>query len=415
MKNLKLLGRLQASDMVTLLLKTNPGEQLEYYILAKSTNYSIIASGKCNGDVGGGMRMFNISLSSLLPMIEKGVSMRITYESNVLSFVSQDDRVKLTPLCVEYNDPNAHAIIDKFLRFLDATTASRETANKIHKMENEIEEITNKESNVNLMDLEGAMTSSNPFGTAPSTPAVDDAELESKKEKLAQLHQDSLLLQRVDMKPFKAMALAAARSREMVSFCDDYAITSLKSTYILQRGKCPPMAILGTLLYNLINHGDGEGFFWFENGLVYTTGDQEKTTVFLEKFLPNTQVDSSIVTRGAVLEKYVLNMKNVLSITQLMKSKFPRMLFDMGEGQLVLDNDRNETLTAKFDVADAQTLQLKKLMRGEDVQGSIHMAKIVIPPEVQALLSLFRGEVTIYIKQRKIVFQSDTLYLVFGR
>lgn len=418
MKNLKLLGKLQAAEMVTLLLKATPGERLDYYILAKSINYSLVASGQCDGSIQGGMRMFNILLSGLLPMIDKGHSFRIQYEENVLSFVSNDERLRLTPLCVEYNDPNAYRTIEKLMRFNEALQTDEENSTQIAKVEAEIRDLQQQYNGVSLMHLSAEMTSSNPFGEDTGSQIIEDRFaplIEEKRDRLRELKKRSNPVQPMNLKTFRTLAVAAARSREMISFCETYAILALGNTYLLQKGDCPVMAVQGSLLHQLISFSDGEGFYWFENGLVYSVGGAERTTVFMEKYLPNTVVDNSIVTRGTVKEKYTLSMKGILSITQLMKSKFPQMTFDMGDGKVILENDKGEVITTKFDVEDAQTLKLKKLMRGENIQGEFTMALLEIPSEVQSLLSLFRDKVAIYIKEHKVVFQAEDLYMVFGR
>ncbi len=418
MKNLKLLGRLQASEMVTLVLKANPGERLDYYILAKSINYSLVASGQCDGSINGGMRTFNILLSGLLPMLDKGYSFRISYENEVLSFISVDERLRLTPLCVEYNDMNSARIIDKLLRFQKAIEESESVGSQIVRVENEIRDLQQQYNGASLMHLDLEMQSSSPFEESGVGKRIDDYYgplIEEKRQKLTELKKRDKALHKVDLKAFKTLALAASRTHEMINFCETYAITSLKTSYLLQKGACPIMAVQGPLLHHLISYGEGEGFYWFENGLVFTTGDAERTTVFMEPYLPNTAVDDSIVTRGAVKEKYTLSMKGILAVSQLMKSKFPQMTFDMGEGLVILENDKGEVITTKFDVEDVQTLQLKKLMRGESIQGEFKQATLSIPVEVQSLLSLFKDKLIIYIKERKVVFQSESLYLVFGR
>lgn len=417
MKNLKLLGRLQAADMVTLILKANPGERLDYYILAKSINYSLLASGECDGSINGGMRTFNILLSGLLPMLEKGYSFRIAYEDDTLTFTSEDERLKLTPLCVEYNDPSSVKIVDKYQRFVTALQEGETLDTQVVRLENEITDLQHQYNGVSLHHLELEMQSSSPFDEDVGSQKIEDKFgplIAEKREQLAILQRKVKAFRKVDLKAFKTLALAASRAHEMISFCESYAVVSLKSSFLLQKASCPVMSVQGPLLYQLLNHSNGDGFYWFENSLVYSVGGAERTTVFMEAYLPNTSVDESIVTRGAVSEKYTLSMKGILAVTQLMKSKFPDMTFNMSDGYILLENDKGETITSKFDVENMQSIKLAKSMRGEtNIEWT--ETRLSIPREVQSLLSLFRDQMTVYIKERKVVFQADKLYLVFGR
>lgn len=419
MKNLKLIRRLQASDMVTLILKSSPGERLDYYVLAESINYNMILSGKCDGNIKGGYRSFNILLSGLMPMVEKGHSFRITYENEVLRFISSDGRLVLTPLCVEYHNVNAERILSKFQRFISMSQTDDNVKAAIARTEGEIADLQRQYDGVSLMHLSGEMQSSNPFAEDTVSPKIDEKYapmIEEKRKKLSELVKRDRAVKAVDLLPFRSLALAASRSHEMVNFCETFAVMGLKGSYILQKSECPIMAVQGTLLYQLLQYNGGKGFYWFENGLVFNVGDSEgQTAVFLEKYLPNSAIDSSIVTRGVVREKYVLSMKGILGITQLMKSKFPSMTFDMGVPKIVLENSKGETLETTFELDEpADTVELRKAMRGERVDV-IHMSKIQIPSEVQSLLGMFRDKMTVYVKERKVVFQEENLYLVFGR
>lgn len=418
MKNLRLISKLQPSDMVTLILQAKPGEKLDYYIVARSTNYSIIASGECDGSVPDEGCTFNILLSSLYPLIDKGYVFRIKYNAGQIEFVSEDERMHLSPLCVQYLDPAAEAIVHRLQRLAEARSQDTDAGSKAAKAEAELRQLQQRYDSVSKMKLESAITSGSPFDDVDSfkpSEALSEA-IGQKRLELSELQKQARQLHEVNLKAFRALALAGSRYHEMINFCDDFAVIALKNTFILQRGACPAMAVQGTLLHQLLTYGAGDGFLWFDNGLVFTVGDKkEQTTVFMEKYLPNTTVDSSIVKRGATLEKYSLRMKGILSITQLMKSKFPDITLSMGDGIITLENDKGERLTNKFDIENADTNQLRKMMRGEQVKGDITMATISIPAEVQSLLSLFKDQMEIYVKERKIIFRSEDLYVVFGR
>ncbi len=423
MKNLKLLQKLQASETVTLILSREPGGLLDYYIIAKTVNYSIVASGKCDGEINAPSRTFNILLSGLMPMIEKGYEFRIVYEDEVLRFVSKDERIVLTPMCVEYRDALAETILSKNLRYVDAISTRAQNASKIENLDREIREIQRSYSEIQRMHLDGVMQSSNPFTEDTVGRDIDKKfvpQIAESKAELERVQKEALKIVDVDLKPFRTLALAAARAHETINFCSEFAVVELKGSYVLQKAKCPTFAIQGQLLYQLMQFGDGEGFSWFENGLVFETGDTDKTILFAEKYLPNTAIDMSIVTRGVVLEKFIVTLKNYLSVATMMRGRFPDMTFDMGEHRLLLDNDKGEQLVLTFDEPTTDTLKMRKLIRdmsaGKDVsEYDTTMSKISISKEVQALLGLFREELVMYVKQRKVIFQHGNLYLVFGR
>lgn len=419
MKNLRLLSRLQQSEMVTLMLVQEPGAQLQYFIITKSINYLLVSSGNCEGSIEGGMRTFNILMSSIYPLIEKGYELLISYKNNILEFATADDKIHIRPLCVEYYDPLLDVHIAKLQRFQESLKADGDVRHQLARAEQNLRDAQEHYDGVQKMYLEGAMMSSNPFGGVAGFQPLSDLEkdIKEKQDKLAQLQKQSVTISSVNLKPFELIIQAAARAHEMINFCDTYAVVSLKTTFLLQKGTCPAMSVHGTLLQQLLRYSDGEGFSWFENGLVYSVSEKtgESTALFMEKYLPNTSVDSGIVTRGVTVERHQLSVKGVLKITQLMKSKFPEMVFDLGAGEVVLGNDKGERIVTKFNVDDTETLQLIKLKRGEQLKGEYVSTSISVPVEVQGLLSLFKDQLTIYVKSNKIIFQAEDFYIVFGR
>ncbi len=418
MIDLKLLGRLQSSDMVTLVLKQVHADELTYYIIAKSINYTAVTSGKCHGNVHGDFAMFNILLSSLLPMLDRGYKFNIQYEGAELEFVTDDEKIHLHPLCVEYSDPSVMTVVNKVANFLTDISSDDTVDERVKKVEFELMGLRERQKPISKMDLEGAMISSNPF-SMPATVLEPDEETQAKINKLeadlATLKKRQGKVRPVNLAPFRYLCGAAARSHELLNFCETYAVMSLKNTYILQKGPCPIMSMQSTLLNQLMIDGEGENFYWYQNGLAYVSYGDSTTVVFMEKYLPNTSIDSSIVTRGKVLEKYQINTRGVLAIASVVGSKFPVMKLDMSRGVLILENDKGEVLRSDLGEIKATTPELEKMMRGEETTGKIVMSTLNIPPEVQRFLSLFREQLNIYVKERKIVFNSEKLYLVFGR
>lgn len=416
MMNLKLLSRLQASDSVNLILTVEAGDILNYYLISRSVAYEIVCTGKTVGTIPSGMISFDIRMASVIPLIEKGFKFRVEYTGNELRFVTEDERTYIVPSYVESNDSNAERVITKYMRFSEALIDQDRVSHQIEMVQDELQELKNRHSELTLMQLSGG-PSENPFGPAP-TEGIDKKYKPLIAEKEGQLNallKSSAGIQELDLSPFMNIANAAARGHNLVDLCGDYAVLSLKTSFMLQKANCPIQSIQGQLFHQLLRDGNGKGFYLFDDELIYLNGDKERTVVFVAKYLPNNDVDSSIVTRGAVEEKYSIQLKGVLGITSIVKSHFPNFTMDMGNGRFVLSNDLGERVTMKFEIADSKTVAMAKMMRGENVQGGITMATIDVPSDVQAYLSLFKDELTVYVKRKKIIFQNKGLYIVFGR
>lgn len=415
--DLRLLSKLQGADTVTLILRESNAEMLEYYIVSQTVAYSVVCSGICSGSLDREMICFNIRMSSLMPLIEKGYKLSIQYVAEQLRFVSEDGVIEITPLYVEYRDPAADAIIERYLRLNSALAEEESRAERLEALQSDLAQLKASYRNASMMHLSGG-PSDNPFGEDTYLEALDgkyDELAREKQGRINELLRAKSLVTECDFQKFGNISMAAARVKEVVDFCGDYAIVSFKDAFLLQKGECPMMSVAGQLLGLLIKDGEGKGFFKFEDEFVYIRGKKDKTVVFISRYLPSNTVDSSIVTRGVVEEKYSIRLKGVLDLATLVRSKFPELKFDMGNGQFVLSNANGEVIRSKFEVESATTLQLLKMKRGEHVSGGVTMAEIVVPKSVRANLAFFRSSLTIYVKRNKVVFQSGDLYLVFSR
>lgn len=416
MMNLRLLSKLQASDSVSLILVPDSGDTLQYYLISRSVAYEIVCTGMTSGTIPSGMISFDIRMASVIPLIEKGFKFRIEYTGDGLRFVSEDERTVIVPSYVESNDTQAARVIEKCMQFSDALDNQNRLQHQIETVQEELQYLKNRHSELTLMQLSGG-PSENPFGPMP-TEALDkkyQPEIAEKEKQLNDLLKKSPGIEELDLSPFTDIANAAARAHNLVDLCGDYAVLSLKTSFMLQKAKCPIQSIQGQLFHQLLRDGNGKGFYLFDDEMIYLNDGKERALVFVAKYLPNNDVDSSIVTRGAVEEKYSIQLKGILSITSLVKSHFPNFSMDMGNGRFILGNDLGEQITMKFEVTDSKTVAMVKMMRGEPVQGGITMATIDVPPDVQPYLSLFKEELTVYVKHKKIIFQNKGLYIVFGR
>lgn len=410
MMDLALLNKLNVADTVTLILRSGSGDILDYYIISQTVSYSVVCSGKCSGTISSSMLSFNIRLSSIAPLIEKGYKFQIQYLNEDLFFVTEDESVRIRPLFVEYRDPNAIDVVKKLLAFQEQMRNRSRSSEQVEELQQKLKRAQTPTDELLAMSWETG-PSSNPFDM-PGTSEEEVKELEERLKR-AKLGVDEV--EELNFLPFIGLAATAAKFHSVVDFCGDYATVSLKTSFLFQRRECPIFSIQGQLLQTLIRNGAGKGFFKTENELVYTTGTKEHTTVFIEKYLPNNEVDSSIITRGAVQEQYSIKLRKVLELAAIVRSKFTDFSMDMGNAQFILTNTSREQLIAKFEVEDATTIQLNKMMRGVPVQGGLQMAVIDIPKDVQSVLNLFKDKLIVYVKANKIIFRNEDLYLVFGR
>lgn len=425
MMNLALMNKLKMADTVTMHLRSEKDGTLTYYIVSMSVGSEVVCFGRMDGEMSVPAISFNIRLASIIPLINKGYKFEVSYKNGELLFGTADSKVKIKPLYVECRDERAEQTIARLIDFSEALNSISATEER---RANLVEELNSLKRKMRLevmdrvatpfSDINAFYGGDGPFGDPESTRDIEQKYqplIEKQEEMLSQLDVQSSMLKPVDMSGFKSLALAAGRTHGLVDFCESYGIVCLKNSFLLQKGPCPIQSLSGILLQTLIQDGDGQGFYSFKGDLVYLTGKEDKTVVFISKYLPNNAVDSSIVTKGVVEEKYSIQLRGILDIAPLVRSKFKTFKMDMGNGLFILENELGESITYNFDTMDAQTVALAKLNRGVGDPSKVVLSTIVIPAEVQPLLNLFRRELTVYIKKRKIVFQCGTLYLVFGR
>ena len=415
--NLKLLSRLQGTDSVSLILDSEPGGILNYFLIARSVSYDVVCSGQIPGTIVGDQICFDIRLSSIIPLVEKGVKFNIVYNEDVLKFVSEDGIIEVVPSYVEHNDPAVFTIIDRYLKFTKFLEDRDRVKFQLEQAEKDLVALKRDYRDTSTLHLSGG-PSSDPFTPDDAVKKIDEfylPKIEEQERRVSKLKSEDMQAKELDLSAFIPLAYSASRGHNLVEMCGDYAIVDLNNSFLLQKGECPIQSIQGQLLYNLLRNGGGKGFYIFEGNVVYLSDAKESTVVFIQSYLPNISVDSSIVTRGAVEEKYSIKLKGALDSIGAVKHNFPTLSMDMGKGCFNLLNDLGEKLIIKFEVEDAKTVQLMKMMKGIPVQGAITMSVIDIPNEVQSNLFLFKDKLVIYIKKRKIIFQNKNLYLVFGR
>lgn len=424
--NLKLFSNLQGDAVSSLVLQPAAPGQLQYFLVAQTVNFTAITSGICEGELPSNEpKSFDIVLSSVLPLIDKNYRFRLTCHNSNILFTEVDKGFTVSPLHVEKISDFAVNAISKFLNSTNSLQHYSDAQEKLDEWDGELRYLETAYRDAKILALSGGVTNNNnnPFedGTTKSVEAVD-AEFKDRiaalKSHIAETKSGIADVEPLDFSKLKAVASIAARNNTVVSMCGNCAIVEISPAYVIQRVDCATLALQGKLLQRLLAESDGE-FFLVGDDIVFNVEigkgrDKTVTRVFLTRYLPSTKIDSTLVTKGAVTEKYSLNLKGILKVLSSVTSKFQTMKFDMGNSKLELENDRGERISYSYDISDAKTIELNKLMRGEKA-GNVVMSTVEIPKVVQRILSYMQDEFTLYVKARKIVLQSESLYIVFGR
>lgn len=426
MKNLKLFFRLQSGSTAFLLLRPYAPGKIVYFVLSTSINYNIVTSGVCQGTLMNGEAVsFEVSLTSVMPLIDKGRDVSLSFENDTLRFNDVKGNYYLEPLCVQHNSTIATQVAQKFQTFIQQLEKKYEADESLESLELEIKQAQSNWKDAVQHNLTGWVSDSNPFSS--------DEEIAEREQHINQIYTEkvgklskkfeaqreiSKSLEEVDMQSLRKLADAAARYNTTVSLCDTFAVVGLPTSYLIQKLDCDTRAIQGKLLQQLLRDPKGK-FYRFGDDIVFSTtegkdAERTSTAVFILPYLPNVTVTDSLITNGSVKEKYQLNLKGMLPIISAVSDKFDTMEFDMGSSFVELTNDSGEHFRYKFDIEDAKTIELIKTMRGE-ATSTIRMSTISVPREIQKILGMFTDNFTIYVKSRKIIFQSGTLYAVFSR
>ena len=420
--DLKALTQLSASSSCNLILQTDSLGRLYYYIISSTVNYTVVLSGMCEGQLDSDRPVsFEIVLSSIAPLVDKGVEFQLSYTGGKLSFKNADGTLCIEPLCVENMSDEVTAKLKMYLDFDERLAEYNRNADAIEDLEHSVEFMEKRYSE---LVIDNYSVSSSPFEESPLEERVNsdladlERRLEESKDKLRKLQSGFLDFRSVDyMSNLKRIANIASRYSSVVSMCDDYAVVQLTSGYVFQKSYCGVRAIQGRLLSKLLSMKDGH-FFEMNGGLVFCHAkpkaiDKSRTVVFIASYMPNTKASSTLITKGAVLEKYSLKLKSLLQTISPVLSKFDVLKFDMGSAKVIMENDSGEKLSLKFSVEDAKTVELNKLLRGEQA-GEIVMSTVSIPKELHRILSYFEEGFTLYVKKNRNIIQSGDLYVVFG-
>ncbi len=416
--NLALFSKLQDSDTVSLILRKREANLLDYFLVSSTVSHEVVTSGVCQGEVDEPVVCFNIKISFIRSLIGSGVNLNISYFNGNLKFTSNDGKVVVNPLYVEYRNKLVNDSVVKFIEFLEALEDYNRFESIKQNVEVELASLEHTYNEATKMNLSGG-PSLNPFeddGTQEKLDKMYQEKMREVKERFDVKLNSGKKISKVNFKPFAKIANYSSKIHGVIDFCETFAVMSIKdSLYLFQKGSCPVMSIPSKLLSTLIKDNKGEGFYLFEDDLVYFNGTSGATVVFITHYLPGNVAGIDLITRGAVQEKYKIKLKRVLKILSLLRSNVEDIKIDLGSGNAILSNNTGEEARIKIDVLDAQTVELNKMMKGESNVGEIKMSTITISKDIQFLLTLFQDNLIVYVKKNKVIFQNDSLYMVFSR
>lgn len=218
-------------------------------------------------------------------------------------------------------------------------------------------------------------------------------------------------LEEISFNGLKKLSDVAARKHMILQITKNFATLEFTDGYVIQKNEATPQAISGTILKNLLL--DGGKFYNYNDKLVYISS-LKNTFVIMQRYLPRVTIDPSIITSGKLLEKYTISCNDMARIISYMGRTFPNISLNFEKGKLLLKNETNETIECDVPIIEAKTASLEKIKKG-DFSAKVTMANIYLPSSIINVLLLFSDDITIYIKQKKVIIQKDNFYFIFGR
>lgn len=437
----KLFNKLRSSSTVTLILcSNNTPNSLRYFLTANVVGYSVISSGLCSGTLNKELAVFNISMDAIEHLLSRNYNFNITYNGKELLFISPKNDVTIRPIFVEAIDLKSIELMERFIKCdaqitnsFDVTSLKQQitqTENLIgeydDKLSNIVEELQsfNPNSTVKELDFENTSFNTNSnYALQNYSQELDKLEnlkaqavkdLTLLKGEYSKLKDTISVLTPLNLQSFKNIIAIASKVKTSVSFCNSFATVSLKSSHVLYTDKCVNMSIYGWLLNTLLDFGGM--FFQYKDGtLIYNhVLNNTVTRVFIDTYLPNTDVTLSLLQREPVIEKYTVNIDNLISITKALGVKYNQITVDMNTGVISISNEIHEQVDYKFNILASGSTEFNRNMKSSNFTP-VKLSIFSIPYEVVNILDQMKGNINIYVKQRKIIFHQDNLYIVFGK
>lgn len=428
--NLTLMSRVVAADMAYIVLQRVDALHVRYFFLASEVSHRVVTTGIIDGSIDKDLAAYTIMLSSIQLLTSKDFKLSLSLVDGKMIFTDSEERFKLQPLCVESMDSRALDALQNFMEFYTVLQSNNNSIERLEKVQKEIVGRTESIASLKTLSLNGNSDDI----VMPTQQEVEFLDELKAEEKDIQHTMEVNGLTRIDLRNCKPAAYAAARFNSVLEVYDNVAVVRIgngsNSSFLFVKHIPGTYCIHGRLLNKLLASANKDHgvFYDYNRQLVYHVQSQDKkkkgqltetekseTFVFVTKYLPKGEIDSSILTRGVVEEKYTLDLKNVLTLATLAASNFPNLTIDLGEGTARLTNEQAEEIIIPLTISDAKSIQLNRFLKGKDNGADLSMAVISLPSQIRDLLSLFKGEVTLYVKHSKIILNSGDCWLVFGR
>ena len=413
--DLGLFNRLNKNDIIPVILQEISPDEINMHLISTTGSYTVATTSIIKGSLPKSILTLSVRMDTVSALLNRGHAMQIAYEKGKLVFYCNkgaSNELKLTPVSVESLDDSTIEVIRKIDRLDKFLGESKSANNEIAELENKIANLKESKDKLKLLCLSGGFDSS-PFGDT-----VED-QFDSKYEdtyseyveRLNVLKSNFDMPKEIDLSDLRDIAWGAARYNRMVDLCGSFASVNLVHGFLLYKGTCPIGALSGSLIQNLIKASgkvyefEGELVFVGENGI----------TVFIHKYLPNTDIDFNIVDRDKMLEYYKVNCGEGLMIQLNLLSKFPSITMDMGAGIIIAESSISETLEHKMKINEFKSVQLNRLKDNPNLAPALSLARFTIPQSIVRVMSLFTGDIEIAVKKSRIIIKKGKLYLVFGR
>ena len=225
-------------------------------------------------------------------------------------------------------------------------------------------------------------------------------------------NKDSSEITLYELQKVKILASLSSKNKEVIQMTSNFATVELNGTYVILKEKCKPLAINGSILNTLLTEG---GAFYKFGTKLYFMADSNNTFVIFNMMLPSTTIDLSLLNRGALLEHYTIDTKDIVDLVYNLNSSLNNVVLDFANSTLLMSNDNGEVLTYQFPIMNADTVSMREYRKSPNKNIKIEISSITLPSQVCKLIPFFKGEIDIFLFKNKIIFRKNKLYIVFGR
>lgn len=225
-------------------------------------------------------------------------------------------------------------------------------------------------------------------------------------------NKDSTELIPYDLQKVKILASLSSKNKEVIQITSEFAVVELNGTFVILKEQGNPLAINGSILNTLLSEG---GAFYKFGTKLYFMSASNNTFVIFHMMLPSTEIDLSILNKGALLEHYTIDTKEITDLIYNLNNNLNNVVLDFANFTLVMSNDNGEVLTHQFPILKADTVTMREYRNSSNKNIKIEISAVSLPTQVCRLIPFFKGEIDVFIFKNKIIFRKNKLYIVFGR